>query len=137
MSTPPQPPHGFRQIRPQQPSPRPRPSQPDQISHEDVEALIGTRRDLGADYELALIDSFTERIEHTINARAAAEVARRNLPQPAPRGGGQQTALGIISVVMMVPIAITLGVNGALFALVLAVLGIVGVNVAHAWFHRR
>jgi heme A synthase len=50
--------------------------------------------------------------------------------------GGRQLALGIISLVAFIPISIVLGVNGDLLALLVTLLGIVGVNLAHAWQSR-
>lgn len=128
------------------------------VSRSDIEALGATRAELGSDYEPALLDNFADRVEAAIDARVAAEVARRQSgqqpsqyhsqtphgqgmvplqPGPAPvRGGGQQLALGIVSLVSFIPISITLGVNGQFLALVITLFAIVGVNVAHAQFYK-
>ena len=52
-------------------------------------------------------------------------------------GGQRQLALGIVSLVACIPICITLGVTGEFAALLVALLGIVAVNYAHAWQSRR
>ncbi|GAB3812703.1 hypothetical protein GCM10028820_06210 [Tessaracoccus terricola] len=130
----------------------------DGVSRSDIEALAATRSDLGADYEPALLDNFAEKVEAAIDARVSAELARRGGSQqpgeyhfqtqhghgavplrqgPAPVvGGGQQLALGIISLVSFIPISIALGVNGQFLALLVTLAAIVGVNVAHSQLYK-
>lgn len=50
--------------------------------------------------------------------------------------GARQLALGIVSLVAFIPISIALGVNDQLMPLLITLLGIVGVNLAHAWQSR-
>ncbi len=53
------------------------------------------------------------------------------------RHSGQQLALGIISLVAAIPITIPLALNDKLATVLVAWIGIVVVNIAHAWQNRR
>ena len=87
----------------------------EQIGREDAEALLEVRRELGPSYDEALVDSFAERIERAVAG-----------------AGGRQLALGIVSMVAAIPISVVLGVTGNYAALLVAWVGIVLVNMAHA-----
>ena len=108
----------------------------DDVSRSEIEALGATRADLGREYEPALLDNFADRVERAIDARVASEVARRDPHGRPVRGAGQQLALGIISLVSFIPIAIVLGINGAWFALLVTLASIVAVNYAHVALHK-
>lgn len=113
----------------------------DELHRSEAEAVLETRRELGSSYDAALVDSFAERIERAVERRTAEELALRDRrSRNAEAAGGRQTALGIVSVGVGIPIsAIALAVpEGAasLAALVVAWGGIVGVNAAHAWQSR-
>ena len=126
----------------------------DEINRSDIEALGATRSDLGSDYEPALLDNFADKVEAAIDARVSAELARRGGQQqpvgqyqfqdrhghgmvplhagpPPVRGGGQQLALGIVSLVAFIPISIVLGIHGQFLPLVITLFSIVAVNFAH------
>ena len=113
-------------------------SREDELGHGDIEAALATRRELGARYDAELVDGFAERIERAVERRVADQVALQQRRTAAVAGAGaRQLALGIISLIAFIPISIVLGVNGELVALVIAVAGLVGVNMAHAWQSRR
>jgi hypothetical protein len=106
--------------------------EPEEVGRDDVEALLETRRELGPSYDAALVDSFAERVQHAIAQRVDAEVASRDAARSAQAGaGGRQLALGIVSMVAAIPISIVLGLN-SWPAMVVAWIGIVLVNMAHA-----
>ena len=106
----------------------------EQVSREDAEALLEVRRELGTSYDAVLVDSFAERIERAVAERVDAELVHRQRARAAVAGAGaRQLALGILSVVAAIPISIVLGVTGHLPALLVAWIGLVLVNVAHAW----
>jgi hypothetical protein len=108
----------------------------EELGREDAEALLETRRELGPSYDAALVDSFAERIERAVAERVDAQVAHRRAGQsPAPGSGARQLALGIVSLVAAIPISIVLGLNEPL-AMLVAWIGIVGVNLAHALLSR-
>jgi hypothetical protein len=102
-------------------------------NREDAEALLEVRRELGPSYDAALVDSFAERIELAVSQRVDAQIAERRAAQASAAGaGGRQLALGIISLVAAIPISIVLGVTDHFFAMLVAWVGIVLVNMAHA-----
>ena len=105
----------------------------DELERSEIEAVLETRRELGASYDAALVDSFADRIERAVQRRAAMVVSGSDLSRRhADRAGKRQLALGIVSLVGGVPISITLGVTDNLAALLVSWAGIVGVNVAHS-----
>jgi len=109
----------------------------------ELEAVLETRRELGASYDAALVESFADRIEAAVVARTAQEVSVRNREaRDRASAGPRQLALGIVSVVAGIPItAITMAVpeSGELSLLSLVVTwgGIVSINAAHALQSRR
>ena len=110
----------------------------DELGHGDIEAALATRRELGARYDAELVEGFAERIERAVERRTAEQTALHQRRTSAVAGaGGRQLALGIISLVAFIPISIVLGLNGELLALMVAIAGFVGVNVAHAWQSRH
>ncbi len=109
----------------------------DPLERGEVEAVLETRRELGATYDAALVDSFAERIEAAVAARVAGEIAARERGDEVQQSGGQrQLALGIVSAGVGVPVtAISLAVEGGLTGLVAMIVGwggLVGINIAHA-----
>lgn len=107
----------------------------DDLGHADIEAALEARRELGARYDAELVAGFAERIERTVERRVADHVAL----EPARTGdvdGGRvrQFVLGVISLGVGVPVTIVpmVATDNGLPAVVVAWLGIVGVNAAHA-----
>ena len=108
----------------------------------ELEAVLETRRELGSSYDAALADSFADRIEATVAARVAGEVAAREHADAARSAAGpRQLALGIVSSVMGVgATAITLALTEGIaepVTMVIAWGGLVGINAAHAVQTRR
>lgn len=110
----------------------------DELERSEMEAVLETRRELGSTYDAALVESFADRIEAAVAARAAHDLDRRGrTDRDRAAAGPRQLALGIVSVVAGIPItAITLAVPESgelsLLSLVVSMGGIVSVNVAHA-----
>ncbi|HSU02816.1 MAG TPA: hypothetical protein VLK03_09725 [Nocardioides sp.] len=110
-------------------------SRDDDLGHGDIEAALATRRELGARYDAELVDGFAERIERAVEQRLADRVALDRRRTSDDAGGRiRQFALGVISLGVGVPVTIVpmVATDGGLPAVVVAWLGIVGVNVAHA-----
>jgi len=106
----------------------------DELERSEIEAVLETRRELGQQYDAALVDGFAERIERTVQERVSDELSRRKRADAAVASGGpRQLALGIISLVAFIPICIPLGLQGQFPALLIVLLAIVAVNSAHAW----
>jgi hypothetical protein len=109
--------------------------EPEDVSRQDIEAALATRRELGLQYEKEVVDSFADRVEHAIQARVDWRLTQRMHDDALERRyAGQQLALGIVSLGTGIPItAITLGVNdGSILATAIAWAGIAAVNAAHA-----
>lgn len=115
----------------------------------DLDATLQTRKELGAEYESELIDSFLEKVEHRIEQKldaAADRQVRRHLAERrmnAARGGGRDGGAGTgsfgerfgfaaVSLVLAVPLSAIGAVNAHLPGLLVTWAGIVGVNVVHA-----
>ena len=99
----------------------------------DLEATMAARAELGREYEPALVESFAERLEATIAARVAAEVDRRG---PQHEDQRLPFVLGVVSLGTGIPITAIAGGTADLKGIMVAWLGIVGVNVAHALSRR-
>ena len=105
-----------------------------------MEAVLATRRELGSAYDAALVESFADRIEAAVEQRARAQVQQHGAAQRGDEGSRiRQFVLGIISLGVGVPVTIVpmTATDNGLPAVVVAWLGITGVNVAHALSARR
>ena len=105
------------------------------LGHGDIEAALATRRELGARYDAELVDGFAERIERAVDRRVSEQVALQQRRTADASGGRiRQFALGVISLGVGVPVTIVpmVATDNGLPAVVVAWLGIIGVNAAHA-----
>lgn len=113
----------------------------------ELNATLQARRELGEDYDSALVESFLEkvdkRIDGTVDRRVRRQLAEQQLVVArgaAPRAGGRSTGggwgqrfgFGTVSLVLAIPLSAIGVVNADLPGLLVAWAGIVGVNVAHA-----
>jgi VIT1/CCC1 family predicted Fe2+/Mn2+ transporter len=109
---------------------------------DDLTAAVGARRELGPDYEDAVLDGFLARLDRQMQERVDATVAERlssgeRRAAGAPAGRDPGLTLGIVSVIAGIPVtAITMGTE-ELAGLIVAWGGIAAVNVAQAWGRRR
>ncbi|MCK8680714.1 hypothetical protein [Streptomyces lichenis] len=115
---------------------------PDHELAKELDATLSARRDLGAEYEQALIESFLEkldqRMEATVDRRVRREVAEQQIgavrgsrsAEPALTGFGERFGFAVVSLVLAIPLSgIGAGAAG-LGGLMTVWAGIVGVNVA-------
>ena len=112
----------------------------DELERSELEAVLETRRELGPQYDAALVSSFADRIERAVATRVDEELTSGGRTQRAHESAGKrQLALGIVTGVMGVPItAISLAVgDAALPQLLVSWAGLVGINWAHAVQSRR
>lgn len=110
----------------------------DPLERNDLEAGLETRRELGDAYDAALVEGFADRIEKTVQERVGAlRTQSVSSSRQERRESNYQFIIGTVSAGVAVPISISLGVTDHLGALVVSWIGIVGVNVAHAWSRRR
>jgi hypothetical protein len=85
------------------------------VERDELIAALAARRELGAELEPAVIDSFVERLERAIDARVDREVDRRmqSLPrQRASGGGGFGIGIGHI-ILALGSLGIGVGATGA------------------------
>ena len=101
----------------------------DRITRDDVSSLVGARRELGEDMEPELVDAFLDRVDAAVEARA-----REKRPLPFDDGRGERLALAIVSLGTGIPITAIAADGGGVQGIIVAWLGIVGVNFA---FSRR
>ncbi|MEU6431351.1 hypothetical protein ABZ860_36110 [Microbispora sp. NPDC046973] len=82
-------------------------------SGDELHAAVQARKELGREYEDALVESFLEKIDREIDRRVDERLAKQGpaYVQRSSNGSGQRFALAIISVVLGV-----LGTVGALAA---------------------
>ncbi|GAB3995001.1 hypothetical protein [Nocardioides marmoraquaticus] len=105
-------------------------AEPSRPGREDAEALLATRRELGPDYDDALLEAFVERVEKAVaegSAPRPPEVVTTYVDQNA---GARQLALAIVSLVAAIPL--TAIVHDSRDAIVLTWVMILLVNVVHA-----
>lgn len=113
---------------------------------QDLQAAVGARRDLGRDYEDAVLDSFLARLDERITERvegrladrgAARSTGARALPTAKDSGADAGLVLGIVSLGTGIPITAIAGGTGGVGGVVVAWLGIAAVNAAHALGRNR
>ncbi len=105
----------------------------------ELNATLQARRELGDEYESALVDSFLEKVDQRIDGaverrlrRQMAEqqmVAARGSRSPKPTDSwGERFGFGIVSLVLAIPLSAIGGGVAHLPGLLVAWIGIVGVN---------
>ncbi|MEC4017342.1 hypothetical protein [Streptomyces sp. H27-D2] len=121
----------------------------------ELDATLNARKELGSEYESALVDSFLEKVEKQLDGtverrvrRQLAEqqmaVARGARPKQSGDGGfGGRFAFAVVTLVLAIPLSAISVVNAGLPGLLVTWAGIVGVNAAVyasellPWTHRR
>lgn len=109
----------------------------------ELDATLQARRELGEEYESALVESFLEKVDQRIDGaidrrvqRQLAEqrmvVARGARSPRATDSWGERFGFGIVSLVVAIPLSAIGGSFGGMSGLVAAWFGIVGVNVVQA-----
>ncbi|MFI8436742.1 hypothetical protein ACIGJO_23920 [Streptomyces sp. NPDC079020] len=109
----------------------------------ELDATLQARGELGAEYESALIDSFLEKVEQRLDTTLDRRVRRhlaeqrmtvaRDSRTPQPLGSfGERFGFGVVSLILAVPLSAIGAANAGAKGLVVAWLGIVGVNALQA-----
>jgi hypothetical protein len=112
------------------------------LTRADLTAAVAARRELGPDYEDAVLDSFLARLDRQTQARVEATVAER-LSAGTRQGAGAPSqkdpglTLGVVSLIAGIPVTAIATTASGVTALIVAWGGIAAVNVAHAWGRRR
>ncbi|MFE0103194.1 hypothetical protein [Streptomyces sp. NPDC059009] len=109
----------------------------------ELDAALHARRELGDEYESALVDSFLEKVEQridtTVDRRVRRQLAEQQMvvargarsPQPTD-GWGERFGFGLVSLILAIPLSAIAAVNAHLPGLLVTWVGIVGVNAVHA-----
>jgi hypothetical protein len=110
----------------------------------ELDATLHARRELGEEYESALVDSFLEKVEQRVDGAVDRRVRRQlaehqmvvargtRSPQGSTDSWGERFGFGIVSLVLAVPLS---GIGGGvahLPGLLVTWAGIVVVNVVQA-----
>ncbi|MFJ5265898.1 hypothetical protein ACIQAC_36095 [Streptomyces sp. NPDC088387] len=109
----------------------------------ELNATLHARRELGDDYESALVDSFMEKVDQRIDGAVERRVRRqlaeqqmvvaRDSRSPQPTDSwGERFGFGIVSLVLAIPLSAIGGGVAHLPGLLVAWAGIVGVNAFQA-----
>lgn len=109
----------------------------------ELDATLGARRELGEEYDSALVESFLEKVDRRIDSavdrrlrRQLAEqqmvVARGARSPRATDSWGERFGFGIVSLVLAIPLSAIGGRVGDLPGLLITWVGIVGVNWVQA-----
>ncbi|MCX4692977.1 hypothetical protein [Streptomyces sp. NBC_01408] len=102
----------------------------------ELDATLDARRELGPEYESALVDSFVEKVDTQVRRRLAEErlSAARGSAGPAVVDGnfGERFGFAIITLVLAIPLSAIAATQAHLPGLLVAWGGIVGVNFIHA-----
>ncbi|MGW7437454.1 hypothetical protein [Streptomyces sp. NPDC054849] len=105
----------------------------------ELDATLDARRELGPEYESALVDSFVEKVDTQVRRRLAEErlsAARGDGRSPAAPGVdgnfGERFGFAIITLVLAIPLSAIAAAHADLEGLLVAWAGIVGVNFIHA-----
>ncbi|MEV8228640.1 hypothetical protein AB0P41_21705 [Streptomyces sp. NPDC079167] len=111
----------------------------------ELDATLQARGELGPEYESALIDSFLEKVEQrlagTNDLRARRHLAEQQMAAargaarpatPAVGTFGERFGFGAVSLVLAVPLSAIGVANAGIEGLVVAWLGIFGVNAVHS-----
>jgi hypothetical protein len=103
---------------------------------EDLQATLHARRDLGPDYDNALVDSLVERLDATIAARVDAELQHRGAaPHSAKRPktkGPAMVPIALGSMGLGIPLTAIASANAGPAGLLITWIAIVVINVAAA-----
>jgi hypothetical protein len=106
------------------------------ISRDDVASAVGARLELGKELEPEIVDAFVDRVERAIDARVEQQDAAARRAKYEDSIDGSRLALAIVSLGTGIPITAIAAEQGGVAGIVVAWLGIVGVNAASG-FKRR
>jgi hypothetical protein len=104
------------------------------LTPDEVRAAAETHRELGPDYQAAVIESFIDKVGKEIDARVDARLSIVQPGVPASRqpGRGASLALAIVSLSLGIPLtAIIEAFSGGLVALAVVWAAIAVINVAY------
>jgi hypothetical protein len=89
--------------------------------------MVGARQELGAEMEPAVVDAFLDKVERAVDARVAAEAAKKHYESDSD---GSSFVLAIVSLGTGIPITAIAAGTAGVQGMIVAWAGIVGVNLA-------
>ncbi|TWV36443.1 hypothetical protein FRZ03_25640 [Streptomyces misionensis] len=110
----------------------------------DLDATVRARRDLGDDYDSALVESFLEKVEQrldgAVDRRVRRQLAEQQMatargdrrPRPAADTWGERYGFALLTLVLAIPLSAIGAAMAGLAGMVVTWIGIVGVNAAQA-----
>src|SRR5919198_4909729 len=110
----------------------------------ELNATLQARRELGEEYESALVDSFLEKVDQRIDGAVERRVRRQlaeqqmvvargaRAPKPPTDSWGERFGFGIVSLVLAIPLSAIGAGTAHLPGLFVTWAGIVGVNAFQA-----
>ncbi|MGW0752624.1 hypothetical protein [Streptomyces sp. NPDC002587] len=108
----------------------------------ELDATLDARRELGPEYEAALVDSFVEKVDTQLRRRLAEDrlsAARRPAGPSAAAAAegnfGERFGFAVVTLVLAIPLSAIAAAQAHLSGLVVAWAGVLGVNFVHA--HKR
>jgi hypothetical protein len=105
------------------------------LTPDEIRAAAETHRELGPDYQAAVIESFLDKVGKEIDARVDSRLAMAQPAVPAPRqsGRGGPLALAIVSLGVGIPLtAIVVGLHAGITGLAIVWAAIAVINVAYS-----
>lgn len=114
------------------------------LSSEEIRAAAEVHRELGPDYQSAVVDSFLDRVGREIDARVDARIAtgaRPSAPPLEPRSArpprhGQPTVIALGSMVLGIPLSAVAAAAGThpagFWGLLVVWAAIAAINIAYA-----
>ncbi|MCG5213692.1 hypothetical protein [Streptosporangium sp. KLBMP 9127] len=111
------------------------------LPRDELRATVEAARELGPEYESALVESFVDKVDAAIAARVHSEVNARLGPSPPPpppaKSGNEALWTALISMGLGIPLTgIAAGTSGTI-GLLVSWTGIVLINFAAAINRRR
>ncbi|RJL20837.1 hypothetical protein [Bailinhaonella thermotolerans] len=103
---------------------------PENSLRRDLHAVVESRRELGPDYEDALIDSFLDRMDHAMDLRVSSRV-QAELGRHAPRRLDGAAWLAITSMLLSIPLTAIAGGTGGWPATLAVWAGILALNAVY------
>ncbi|HET9893910.1 MAG TPA: hypothetical protein VFQ44_03150 [Streptosporangiaceae bacterium] len=112
------------------------------LTPDEIRAAAETHRELGPEYQSAVIESFIDKVGKEIDARVDARLGRAQHGAPAQvsrsSGRGASLALGIVSISLGIPITAIIAANHySAVALVLVWVAIAVINIAFSHQHQH
>ncbi|UQX01461.1 hypothetical protein [Streptomyces sp. RerS4] len=108
----------------------------------ELAATLEARRELGPEYEPALVESFVEKVDSQVRRRLAEErlLSARGGAAPswtAEGGLAERFGFAVVTLVLAIPLSAIGAAQAGFGGLLVAWAGIVGVNLAHTGRLRR